>query len=73
MSIKDTRLQILLDNEQVKKYMTMMLMSFQQDGGYLDRLMAWLTDIDNLPSYDQLLEKINVIQTNFELYESNRA
>jgi hypothetical protein len=26
----------------------MMLMSFQQDGGYLDRLMAWLTDIDNL-------------------------
>jgi len=48
LSIKDTRLQILLDNEQVKKYMTMMLMSFQQDGGYLDRLMAWLTDIDNL-------------------------
>lgn len=48
LSIKDTRLQILLDNEQVKKYMTMILMSFQQDGGYLDRLMAWLTDIDNL-------------------------
>jgi len=48
LSIKDTRLQILLDNEQVKKYTTMMLISFQQDGGYLDRLMAWLTDIDNL-------------------------
>lgn len=48
LSIKDTKLQILLDNEQVKKYTTMMLMSFQQDGGYLDRLMAWLTDIDNL-------------------------
>ena len=31
-----------------------------------------LDDINNLPSYDQLLEKIKVIQTNFDLYESNR-
>ncbi|XP_069668706.1 putative RNA polymerase II subunit B1 CTD phosphatase RPAP2 [Periplaneta americana] len=47
LSIRDTRLRILLDSEQVTKYITMMLISFQQDGGYLDRLMAWLTDIDN--------------------------
>jgi segregation and condensation protein B len=31
-----------------------------------------LTDINNLPSYEQLLEKINLIQTNFDLYDSNR-
>ncbi|KAJ9597283.1 hypothetical protein L9F63_011854 [Diploptera punctata] len=48
LSIKDMRLRILLDNEEVIKYITMMLMVFQQDGGYLDRLMGWLTDLDNL-------------------------
>ena len=31
-----------------------------------------LSDINNLPSYEELLEKINLIQTNFDLYESNR-
>jgi segregation and condensation protein B len=31
-----------------------------------------LDDINNLPSYEQLLEKIKVIQTNFDLYESGR-
>jgi len=31
-----------------------------------------LDDINNLPSYDQLLDKIKVIQTNFDLYDSNR-
>lgn len=28
-----------------------------------------LTDINNLPSYEELLEKIKVIQTNFDIYE----
>jgi segregation and condensation protein B len=31
-----------------------------------------LDDINNLPSYEELLSKIKVIQTNFDLYESNR-
>jgi len=31
-----------------------------------------LTDINNLPSYDQLLEKIKVIQTNLDFYNTNR-
>ena len=32
-----------------------------------------LEDINSLPSYDQLLEKIKVIETNFDLYTSNRG
>jgi segregation and condensation protein B len=34
-----------------------------------------LDDINNLPSYEELLEKIKVIQTNFDgsLYNSNRG
>jgi len=31
-----------------------------------------LDNIDNLPGYEQLLEKISVISTNFDLYESHR-
>jgi len=31
-----------------------------------------LENIDGMPSYEQLMEKIKVIQTNFDLYESNR-
>ncbi|GLH15092.1 RNA polymerase II subunit B1 CTD phosphatase Rpap2 [Gryllus bimaculatus] len=48
LSIKDMRLKMILEIPQGVKYQTMLLMTFQQDGGYLDRLMVWLTDMDNI-------------------------
>ncbi|KAK7868189.1 hypothetical protein R5R35_003056 [Gryllus longicercus] len=48
LSIKDMRLKMILETHQGVKYQTMLLMTFQQDGGYLDRLMVWLTDMDNI-------------------------
>ncbi|XP_066991582.2 putative RNA polymerase II subunit B1 CTD phosphatase RPAP2 isoform X2 [Anabrus simplex] len=48
LTIRDMRLKMMLDTDQASKYQTMMLMAFNQDGGYLERLMVWLTDIDNI-------------------------
>lgn len=48
LSLKDKRIKAVLETEQARKYMTMMLMVFQEDAGYLERLVAWLMDIDYL-------------------------
>ncbi|XP_047114288.1 putative RNA polymerase II subunit B1 CTD phosphatase RPAP2 [Schistocerca piceifrons] len=48
LSLRDKRIKAVLETEQSKKYMTMMLMVFQEDAGYLERLVAWLMDIDYL-------------------------
>lgn len=48
LSIRDMKLKVLLESQQGIKYQTMLLMAFQLDGGYLERLMYWLTDLDNI-------------------------
>ncbi|XP_049784269.1 putative RNA polymerase II subunit B1 CTD phosphatase RPAP2 isoform X2 [Schistocerca cancellata] len=48
LSLRDKRIKAVLETEQSRKYMTMMLMVFQEDAGYLERLVAWLMDIDYL-------------------------
>nr|CAD7204330.1 unnamed protein product [Timema douglasi] len=44
LSIKNKTLRFQLNADKVKKYVTMILLSFEQDGNYLENLMAWLTE-----------------------------
>lgn len=46
LSIKDETLAKALYSASVMKHITLMLMSYQLDGGYLDRLADWLIDIE---------------------------
>lgn len=48
LSLRDKRLEYLLEQPMTYKHMQLLLLSFKQDGGYLDRLICWLTDIDRL-------------------------
>lgn len=48
LSIKDETLAQALYSPTVTKHLTLMLMSYQLDGGYLDRLADWLTDIERI-------------------------
>lgn len=48
LSIRDKRLEYLLEQPMAFQHMQLLLLSFKQDGGYLDRLISWLTDIDRL-------------------------
>lgn len=48
LSIKDPKLKTLMKTQLAQKYTSMMLMGFQLDGGYLDRLITWFADIDYL-------------------------
>lgn len=48
LSIKDETLAQALNSATVTKHLTLMLMSYQLDGGYLDRLADWLTDIEHI-------------------------
>ncbi|CAG2056752.1 unnamed protein product [Timema podura] len=44
LSIKNKTLRFQLNTDKVKKYLTMILLSFEQDGNYLENLIAWLTE-----------------------------
>lgn len=46
LSVKDETLAKAVYSASVMKRLTLMLMSYQLDGGYLDRLADWLTDIE---------------------------
>ncbi|CAG9575407.1 unnamed protein product [Danaus chrysippus] len=48
LSIRDEQLKVLLEHETAFKHMQLLLLSYNQDGGYLDRLISWLTDINRL-------------------------
>lgn len=48
LSIRDKRLQNLLEQPTAFQHLQLLLLSYKQDGGYLDRLILWLTDIDRL-------------------------
>ncbi|XP_047032712.1 putative RNA polymerase II subunit B1 CTD phosphatase RPAP2 [Helicoverpa zea] len=48
LSLRDKRLEYLLEQPTGYKHMQLLLLSYKQDGGYLDRLISWLTDIDRL-------------------------
>ena len=73
----DYSIQILIDNNLIevigRKDTIGKPLLFGTTDEFLKRFE--LDDIDNLPSYEELLEKIKVIQTNFNenLYDSNRG
>ncbi|XP_075989825.1 putative RNA polymerase II subunit B1 CTD phosphatase RPAP2 [Anticarsia gemmatalis] len=48
LSLRDKRLEYLLEQPTAYQHMQLLLLSYKQDGGYLDRLICWLTDIDRL-------------------------
>ncbi|XP_041973954.1 putative RNA polymerase II subunit B1 CTD phosphatase RPAP2 [Aricia agestis] len=48
LSLRDPRLKHLLEQSTAFNHMQLLLLSYQQDGGYLDRLIIWLTDVDRL-------------------------
>ncbi|XP_026764203.2 putative RNA polymerase II subunit B1 CTD phosphatase RPAP2 [Galleria mellonella] len=48
LSLRDRRLAYLLEQPTAYQHLQLLLLSFKQDGGYLDRLISWLTDIDRL-------------------------
>lgn len=52
LSIRDRRLEDLLKQPMAYQHMQLLLLSYKQDGGYLDRLISWLTDIDRLLDTD---------------------
>ncbi|KAJ8734347.1 hypothetical protein PYW07_014898 [Mythimna separata] len=48
LSLRDKRLEYLLQQPKAYQHMQLLLLSYKQDGGYLDRLISWLTDVDRL-------------------------
>lgn len=48
LSLRDKRLEYLIEQPTGYQHMQLLLLSYKQDGGYLDRLISWLTDIDRL-------------------------
>lgn len=48
LSLRDGRLEYLLKQPIAFQHMQLLLLSYKQDGGYLDRLILWLTDVDRL-------------------------
>nr|XP_021188106.2 putative RNA polymerase II subunit B1 CTD phosphatase RPAP2 [Helicoverpa armigera] len=48
LSLRDKRLEYLLEQPTGYEHMQLLLLSYKQDGGYLDRLISWLTDVDRL-------------------------
>lgn len=48
LSIRDRRLELLLGQQTAYQHMQLLILSYKQEGGYLDRLLSWLTDIDRL-------------------------
>ncbi|XP_061722316.1 putative RNA polymerase II subunit B1 CTD phosphatase RPAP2 [Cydia pomonella] len=48
LSLRDKRLEYYLEQQTAFQHMQLLLLSYKQDGGYVDRLISWLTDIDRL-------------------------
>ncbi|XP_048005790.1 putative RNA polymerase II subunit B1 CTD phosphatase RPAP2 [Leguminivora glycinivorella] len=48
LSLRDKRLEYNLEQHTAFQHLQLLLLSYQQDGGYVDRLISWLTDIDRL-------------------------
>lgn len=48
LSLRDKRLEHLLKQPTAYQHMQLLLLSYKQDEGYLDRLISWLTDVDRL-------------------------
>lgn len=48
LSLRDRRLEYLLEQPMGYEHMQLLLLSYKQDGGYLERLISWLTDVDRL-------------------------
>ncbi|CAH0405703.1 unnamed protein product [Chilo suppressalis] len=48
LSLRDKRLEYLLEQPTAFQHLQLLLLSYNQDGGYLDRLISWLTDTDRL-------------------------
>ncbi|XP_053601929.1 putative RNA polymerase II subunit B1 CTD phosphatase RPAP2 [Plodia interpunctella] len=48
LSLRDTRLAYSLEQPTAYQHLQLLLLSYKQDGGYLERLISWLTDIDRL-------------------------
>lgn len=48
LSIRDVKLKYALEQDRASTHLQLLLMSYEQDGGYLDRFILWLTDIDRL-------------------------
>ncbi|CAH0722157.1 unnamed protein product, partial [Brenthis ino] len=48
LSIRDHKLEYLLGQPTAFQHMQLLLLSYKQDGGYLERLISWLTDVDRL-------------------------
>ncbi|XP_063373720.1 putative RNA polymerase II subunit B1 CTD phosphatase RPAP2 [Cydia amplana] len=48
LSLRDKRLEYHLEQQTAFQHMQLLLLSYKQDGGYVDRLISWLTDIDRL-------------------------
>ncbi|XP_034256029.1 putative RNA polymerase II subunit B1 CTD phosphatase RPAP2 [Thrips palmi] len=48
LALREPELKHCLQLEQSNTYLTLMLMSYKQEPGYLEHLLSWLTDIDKL-------------------------
>lgn len=48
LALREPELMHCLKREQSNTYLTLMLMSYKQEPGYLEHLLSWLTDIDRL-------------------------
>uniref|UniRef100_A0A1B6G0H1 RNA polymerase II subunit B1 CTD phosphatase RPAP2 homolog n=1 Tax=Cuerna arida TaxID=1464854 RepID=A0A1B6G0H1_9HEMI len=48
LSLKDKTLEQALSSTATSKHLTLLLMSYSLDAGYLDRLIVWLTDIESV-------------------------
>ncbi|KAG8296921.1 RNA polymerase II associated protein 2 [Homalodisca vitripennis] len=48
LSLKDKSLEQALGSSSTSKHLTLLLMSYSLDAGYLDRLIVWLTDIESV-------------------------
>ncbi|XP_012547826.1 putative RNA polymerase II subunit B1 CTD phosphatase RPAP2 [Bombyx mori] len=48
LSLRDVHLAHLLEQPMAYQHIQLLLLSYKQDNGYLDRLIFWLTDVDRL-------------------------
>ncbi|CAH2267675.1 jg15695 [Pararge aegeria aegeria] len=48
LALRDGRLKYLLEQPMAFQHMQLLLLSYKLEGGYLERLISWLTDIDRL-------------------------
>ncbi|KAI8429437.1 hypothetical protein MSG28_000077 [Choristoneura fumiferana] len=48
LSLRDRRLEHSMEQPMAFQHMQLLLLSYKHDGGYVDRLISWLTDLDRL-------------------------